>query len=285
MTQFLFPPGRLVQGSLVKTKDIDNVTKKVKIDENTGQEKESIFFAVAVPKGPERSWKETAWGQIINQEALTGWPQGQHQLPGFAWKITDGDSPELNQSMRAWNSYEGFPGHWIVRFSTTLAIQVVKAKPGATPVQISPDEIKRGYYVEVYGSVKANGNLSKPGVYINPEIVNFAARGEEIYSGPDASAVGFGQAALPAGASEVPLPTAGFAPQPTPTPAPVVAPVQTPAPVVAPVVAPAPQPAVLAPAPAVAKTLTAKANGATYEQFVAQGWTDALLVQHGYMVA
>lgn len=30
--------------------------------------------------------------------------------------------------------------------------------------------------------------------------------------------------------------------------------------------------------------MTATAGGATYESFVAQGWTDDLLIQHGYMV-
>lgn len=32
------------------------------------------------------------------------------------------------------------------------------------------------------------------------------------------------------------------------------------------------------------KTMTAKAAGATYEQFVAQGWTDVQMVEHGYLV-
>jgi hypothetical protein len=31
--------------------------------------------------------------------------------------------------------------------------------------------------------------------------------------------------------------------------------------------------------------MTAKAQGMTYEQMVAAGWNDALLVQHGYMAA
>lgn len=38
------------------------------------------------------------------------------------------------------------------------------------------------------------------------------------------------------------------------------------------------------PAPAQVKQMTAKAGGATYEQFVAQGWTDEMLVREGYMV-
>ena len=68
------------------------------------------------------------------------------------------------------------------------------------------------------------------------------------------------------------------APAPAPTPAP------TPAPAPAP--APAPTPATPPPAapPQPQYTMTAKANGATREAFHAQGWTDEMLLQHGYMV-
>lgn len=59
--------------------------------------------------------------------------------------------------------------------------------------------------------------------------------------------------------------------------------------------APAAKPAVVQPAPAAplppappailvpAKVMTAKAAGATYDQFVAAGWTDTMLVDQGYM--
>jgi hypothetical protein len=40
-----------------------------------------------------------------------------------------------------------------------------------------------------------------------------------------------------------------------------------------------------APPAAPARQMTAKAGGAPYESFVAQGWNDATLVQHGYMTA
>ena len=30
--------------------------------------------------------------------------------------------------------------------------------------------------------------------------------------------------------------------------------------------------------------MTPKAGGATYEQMIAAGWTDALLIQHGHML-
>lgn len=79
-------------------------------------------------------------------------------------------------------------------------------------------------------------------------------------------------AAAPA-ASNVPWATA-------PAAAPVAAPVAAPAPV-APPAAPVAPPA--APAQPV-KVMTAKAAGATYEQFVAGNWTDEAMIREGYMV-
>ena len=55
----------------------------------------------------------------------------------------------------------------------------------------------------------------------------------------------------------------------------------------APAAAPALAPPVPAPAPVVVepvKTMTAKANGATYAAFIAGGWTDEKMIADGYMV-
>ena len=80
-------------------------------------------------------------------------------------------------------------------------------------------------------------------------------------------------------AAPVPMPTA-LAPVPMPTAPVPSAPVPMPA---AP--APAPYPQILTPAaPVVAKTMTAKANGVTYDQYVAAGWTDDMLVSEGLML-
>lgn len=71
-----------------------------------------------------------------------------------------------------------------------------------------------------------------------------------------------------------------YAAAPAPTPgysAPPAAPAMPSAPV-----PPAP-PAAPVPAAAPAKVMTAKANGATYESFITNGWTDVMLVEHGYM--
>jgi hypothetical protein len=46
-----------------------------------------------------------------------------------------------------------------------------------------------------------------------------------------------------------------------------------------------PHPAILQPPAAPIRQMTAKAAGATYEAMIAAGWTEALLVQHGYLAA
>lgn len=74
-------------------------------------------------------------------------------------------------------------------------------------------------------------------------------------------------------------------------PPPVVAPPSAPPPSYQPhpgftagAAAPPPAPVVAPPPAAPVRQMTAAANGATYEQMIAAGWTDALLIQHGMMV-
>lgn len=73
-----------------------------------------------------------------------------------------------------------------------------------------------------------------------------------------------------AGVGSVPV---GMATQPA-APAPIMTPPAAPAPI-------APPPA---PPAAPIRTMTPKAAGATYESFITNGWTDALLIEHGYMM-
>lgn len=62
------------------------------------------------------------------------------------------------------------------------------------------------------------------------------------------------------------------------TPTPSAAPAANPAPAPAPVTTPPPAPA------ANSKVMTEKAAGASYDSFIANGWTDAQLVEQGYMI-
>lgn len=88
----------------------------------------------------------------------------------------------------------------------------------------------------------------------------------------------------PAGFNPMPnTPPAGYTPPPTQPPvAQAPAPVSAP-PVAAPPTPPTPPVPVAAP-PAPVRKLTEKAAGATYEQLIAKGWTDKMLIEHGLML-
>lgn len=335
------PVGRIVMGSLYdpSTTDAEGKPLVVKTGPNAGQPRVNYFFALAIPKGAEPHWAHTPWGQQIWNVGNQAFPNAA-QSPAFAWKIEDGDSQIPNKKGRKSCDNEGWRGHWILKFSGGFAPKVYQQE-GAGYVQVmQKDFCKPGYFVEVAFSVDGNGSQSQPGVYINHSMVCFRAYGPEISFGPDVASAGFGQSALPAGASmtppagAIPMPQApaaapalpgapvGYAPPPVPAgiipgaaptmplpPGLPVAPAPLPqggfapmpyapapgAPAPIPVMpnpgfvqVPPPAPAPMAPPPAPAapvRQMTAAAQGIPYESYVAQGWTDALLVQNGLMLA
>lgn len=299
----LTPVGRIVQGSLYKGNDKDAEGKPLvtKSGPNAGAARLDYYFAIAIPKiAGHTHWSQTDWGQLIWATGRAAFPQAA-QSPTFAWKVKDGDSTIPNRKGKRPCDQEGFPGHWILSFSSGFPPKIYNAN--GTQQILEPDAVKPGYYVQVYGTLDGNGSTTQPGVYLNHNMVAFVAHGQEIYFGPDASAVGFGQnVQLPPGASATPLP-GGFNPAPPVPGAPPAAPVYA-APPAAPVYAPpaipqpaapvyvAPNPAVLAPpvpmapvAPPAApvRRMTAKAGGHSYETLIAGGWTDITLVQQGLM--
>lgn len=275
----LTPVGRMVQGNPFEanTKNMQGAP----LTDKVGNARQEFFFAIAIPKTDPGY---PAFYAQIQAIAQAGWPQGQSQLPGFSWKIVDGDHPDNA-------SKEGFPGHWVIRCSNGFTIDVYSAG-GASRV-LDKSGLKRGDYIRAYISVKSNGNTESPGVYINPSMIEVAGFGQEIKGGPDGAQV-FGGApvtALPPGASAtpvagVPIAQAPINNAPVPAAAPITAPpMVTPAPVMnaPPVIAP---PMITAP-PMVAapvKTMTAKAGGATYESFIANNWTDQMMIDQGYLM-
>ena len=295
-TTLTFPIGRLLWGSMTQpqTKDGDGRPLVIKTGPDAGKPTQRFAFGVGIRKGQERSWAETPWGAEIAKTGRDGFPQGQWQTPTFSWKVTDGDSTIPNRRGKTPASREGYPGHWVLAFSSAFAPKTVTAD-GTAPVD--PASIKCGHYVQVNGSVGANGSASQPGVYLNHRFVAHSGFGEEIDAGPDPAAVGFG-GQLPPGASTVPvtgLPASFGAPAAPPVPEvapPVVAPPSIPTPAVAPPVAAPPTPvkphtpfltpAAPPPSPP-APVMTAKANGATYAQMIAAGWSHAQLIEHGYI--
>lgn len=282
-TPFTTPVGRLVAGSIYKGKDknSDGVPLVYKSGVEAGKPRLEFYLGLAIPKGPEQHWAETPWGAMIWATGHSGLANaGTH--PKMAWKVTDGDSKVPNSKGNVPCEREGWPGNWVLHFSSSYQPTVYNRDGSSKITEV--DAVKTGYYIQIAGDVAFNESTQQPGVYLNGNMVALAAYGEEIYVGQDASAAGFGAAPLPAGA--LATPAAAFVPAVAPhvaVPPPVVPNAQFTAvpPPAAAVVAPPPVPA--APAAPV-RQMTAKAAGATYESFASQGWTDALLVEHGYMV-
>lgn len=268
------PVGRIVGGSLYTPTENKDSKGQPKIGKD-GLPQTSFWFHVAIPKGTERHWAETEWGAKIWAEGHKGHP-GFAPHAGFAWKIEDGDdtTPVLKRKGRRNCDNEHNVRCWLVKLSQAFAPKIYN-RDGSVELK-EPGVVKAGYYVQVNIEVSCNTGDS-PGVYLNPRMVAFSAEGDEISYGPDASEAGFGQnAALPAGARPVaasPAAAVGFGGPAVPPP--VVAPpiVPNPAFLAVPVAPPVPP----------ARQMTAAAQGASYEQLIAAGWTDALLVQHGMM--
>jgi hypothetical protein len=289
MANFTTPVGRLLMGSLYKpqTTDAEGKPLVVKSGVNAGQPKVQYFFAVGIPKTGEQHWSQTPWGQLI-------WAEGHKQLanagqlPTFAWKVVDGDSAVPNTRGIAPNTRLGYPGHWVISFSSGFAPKIYN-KDGTQAI-VEPDAVKLGYYVQVNANVDPNGSTQKPGVYINHSMVALSAYGEEIQVGPDASTAGFGAAPLPAGAMAAPA--GGFNPAAVAAAPPMAGgtvvgglqPMGVVAPPAATVAPPPPNPAILAiPAVPATPVMSAKAMGASYAAMLAAGWTHDTLVAHGML--
>lgn len=291
------PVGRIVQGELWKAQPVlDQRTNQPKLGSDN-QPLVQHFFALAIPKTPGHThWAQTEWGQKI-------WAEGNRAHPNFAphptfsWKIEDGDSQVPNKKGKKNADREGFPGNWILKMRSGFPPKTYNANGSE---MVPAESFKPGHYAQVNINVAGNTGDS-PGVYLNPVMAALAGYGVEIVSGPDVAEAGFGQGvALPAGASAVPIggfappagvptmPGSGPAPVPVPSYAPAGAAMPPPAMAGVPAVAP-PNPAFLGvpppPPAAPVRNMTAKAAGASYEQLIAAGWTDATLLQHGMMTA
>ena len=274
--EIMFPVARMIGGSVYKAQvDLDNF-KKPKMNAD-GTPSTSFSLGIAIPKGGEQHWSQTPWGAKVMQVAASGHPNN-YQHPAYAWKIKDGDSKVPNKVGKIPAEQEGSKGHWVIWFKQKWAPKLVTDK--GTVALIEPEAIVPGYYVEVWASVECNTGPT-PGLYLNPLAVNRVAFGEKMAtSSVDTTAVGFGQqAALPVGASLTPV-GGGFAAPATPF-VNVGAGQQFPNPAFLQVPAiPVPPPPPAAPT----HNMTPKAGANTYDALKAAGWTDALLVQHGYML-
>jgi hypothetical protein len=317
-TAFTSPVGRFVQGSLfeLQTKNQDGSPILTKTGPNAGQPSSRSYFAVAYRK--DDPLFAPFYAQMV-AEARASFPNffdaaGNCTHPKFAWKLTDGDGIDDNGKKNS--EKEGFAGHWVLKFGGSFLPRVFYIGRARPEDQVKDANLcPRGYYIRVIGSMKGNAPSNKPGLYLNPDIVEVCGTGDIITSGPDAAEL-LAQApavVLPAGAGALPgLPAAGAAPSlpgmPAALPTPMALPgsagalpgmpavaVALPAALPAVAVAPAALPglpvlpnhavvaAVLA-APVYQMSAEATAAGYTREALNAQGHTDEVLLANGYMV-
>lgn len=193
MIQILTPVGRLVQGDCFvgQTKDAEGNPLVVKNGPNMGQPRTDYFMALAIAKS-DPGYAEL-WS-TIQKEAKAEFPllfdtNGNCINPKFAFKMTDGDSQIPNTKGRKPCDREGFPGHWVLNFSSGYAPKCYIKENGAYSLITDPNIIKRGYYIRISGSVKGNNSQQQPGIFLNHSMIEMVGYGDEIIIGPNATEV------------------------------------------------------------------------------------------------
>ena len=305
---FTSPTGRLVFGDAFKPSPVLDDNKKQKVDPVTGALLVEYVVGVAFNK-QDPAWH--AFKAELRQADRAAWPNffqpNGELVPGvqFFDKIVDGDGRNKKGELRS--SREGFAGHEVVTFASRFAPTCHAFENGRWVQITDPNAIKRGYYIRVDGTTATNNSQQSPGMYRNLSMIALIGYGQEIVGGPDANER-FGNAPppLPPGASMTPVapaapmpaapaapyvpPVGGAAfapvtpPPYTPPSAPAAPPTSTtpyptnpPAPAYAGYMQPPP-----APAAPIARVMLPSAT-ATYEQYIASGWNDDQLRQHGLM--
>jgi len=188
---YVSPVGRFVGGDCFvgMTTDAEGSPLLTKSGPNIGQPRTQFIIILAIAKN-DPAWPEMA--ARISEAAKSAFPtlpaaQGPITGTGFAFKVTDGDSTVPNGKGVAPCSREGYPGHWVVKFSGGYAPKCFTL--GGASVITDPQQVLRGYYLRVQYSVAGNGSPMRPGIFINPHLVELVAKGEIISTGPDPRAV------------------------------------------------------------------------------------------------
>lgn len=200
--------GRLVWGRPGVFSPVTDDDNRPVLDE-AGQQVTDNSFGVAYPKA---EFGQYLWPMML-AAAAEDFPavaqQGMAGAPAdYAWKFVDGDANTGHKKGKPYNEREGYPGCFVMAFTTRLP-NVSYWKPSmVTPGawdQILHTEIKTGDYVSVSGmfvSHKAKNARSKPGLYTNPQGVLLIGVGQAILNSPDAATMFGGmQYQLPPGAT------------------------------------------------------------------------------------
>ena len=219
-TKLVTPPGRIVWGNpLVGRPKKDNNNQPVMKD---GKPVIVYEFGLAIAKN-----LFAELGAAMQQEATAVCPQG---IPAdFAYKIKDGDTG-TDQRGNALSSKPGYAGCYVLACSTEFPIPVYKREGGAF-VQLTQG-VKTGDFVRaeitINGHGRAPGKMgAKPGLYLNPNMVEFLGYGEEIRGAANPDDAFGTPVELPAGASATPT---ASGPMPSANQAPAAPFAQSPAP-------------------------------------------------------
>ena len=307
------------------TTDAEGKPLVVKTGPNAGQPRVNYFFALAIPKQGEPHWAHTPWGQQIwgvgnqafpnaAQSPAFAWKieDGDSQIPNkkgrkpcdnegwkghWILKFSGGFAPKVYQQEGAGYvqvMQKDFckPGYFVeVAFSVEgngsqsqpgvyLNHSMVCFRAYGQEIQFGPDVASAGFGAS---PLPAGASMTPPaGAIPMPQPAAAGVPGM-----PPAPGVMPGMPqGLPQvpGVAPLPLPPVGSVPMPsTPVPgAPVPIPVM---PNTGFVQVPPPAPVPMAPPAAPVRQMTPAAQGIPYESYVAQGWTDAQLVQNGLMLA
>lgn len=206
--------GRFVSGSLTEKRSKDGEGRPIAPDN------QRFEFGIAFDKQQawaflgEKFYPYLASALSVDQNGLqrmSNWFQNPAAKGIFSMKITDGDAP--NQKGHVSDHTKGMFVFW---FS---AIDLKTVDPNN--LDLSPDMIKRGWFVQVAGSIKPNEQQGdRAGIYMNGNIVRLVAEGDVIVGGIDPTEAFGGTtaatpAALPPGARPLGSSSgvaAGFAP-------------------------------------------------------------------------
>ena len=297
------PRGRFVQGDAFEpqTTDQQGAPLTIKTGPNAGQPTKRWFMAVAFSKAdPATLPYLMQMAQFAGQSWPAFFPAGVTQAPPlfgcthprFSFKIVDGDGIDDNGKPN--RDKEGFAGHYVVKYSTSIQAPGVWQEPNYDEMARinDPRMLPRGYYVRINHTVQSNDNDQRPGLYVNLDKVAICADqagAAVIQSGPTAAeAFGGGAAVPPSYAPPPAVPVAGIPVASTPpVPGSVGATASPSSPAPAPYTgfipaAPVP-PTPPIPAAPPARVMLPAAQGATYEAMIAAGWTDEMLRTHGMM--
>lgn len=175
-TEFNTCTGRIVWGHPLKPQDKTD-DNGVKVLDNSGQPVKQWSFGVAFPKA---EFEQQIW-PVLFAETSKGYPNGVP--PKYSYKYKDGDDPSPvwanGKQLPAYNTREGYPGHYVLTFSTEFQAPGCYIYQNGAYVQIGADQIKTGDFVQVGASTKWHAGQS-PGLYVNPLTVLLCWEGDPL---------------------------------------------------------------------------------------------------------